>query len=157
MSCFSAPHLPHACAQFPLSSAFVEPRPAPAMMRDATTGAGPAVARPAAVEGRGHIIFEIEEEVQGRPPPAIFVIEDELPVTTGRGDSFSIGEVGVQVGTVPIQPPLVNPNNPGFQQVIRNTTPSKFTGRVQDWTTFFKDWELYLRTLSVCGTNLIKK
>ena len=49
-----------------------------------------------------------------------------------------------------MQSNVVSANNPIFQQVIKNTTPPKFTGRAQDWNLFVQDWERYLRKLSVC-------
>ena len=79
-------------------------------------------------------------------PPHFFLIEDEpgepAPQPAVGGTSL-INQVGVQAGAAPLQANVVGANNSVFQQVIRNITPPKFTGRAQDWTFFVQDWERF--------------
>ena len=136
-------------------------QPAPPETPSEVKGVGSRPSRPAPDISRGLSLFSIVDTEERAPPVPLFLIEDETPPLnhgSSGGGGVPIAQVGVGIGTIPAQAPVVNLNNPIFQQVFKNQVAPKFSGRVQDWSSFVEDWERYLRKLSACAplTNQIK-
>ena len=94
--------------------------------------------------------FEIEGvEGKSQVTGGIFFVEDAFDfspeLTVSRVAQVSVCPVGASPG----QPALINLSNPVSQQVLRNLIPPKFSGRFQEWPDFVKEWERYLRKLSM--------
>ena len=64
----------------------------------------------------------------------------------------------VEIRPVHVDGSAVHPNtsavpNAYAQQLLKNSTAPKFSGKLQDWSAFVEDWERYLRKTSM-GQNL---
>ena len=95
--------------------------------------------------------FEIEG-VEVSPPTSggIFFVEGDFGGMMGGDPGLRVAQVSVcPIGASPAQPTLINLSNPVSQQVLRNLIPPKFSGRFQEWPDFVREWERYLRKLSM--------